>query len=195
MLAVIAEVHRVTRPDATLLWNVERPQPLPLRELVRSFALEGWQQQHSPIASAAGYLLFAKQARFHWQPPAAFRRVRTRRAVSLSTGAVWWVRRPSCIPADGRRGAEGWGRLERLMLAASTRTACGTCGQPRPTDRDAAGRGAVRAACGHINPDGRCLIIDPYHQPGSRLARIAVRHGRSFLGIQSAAERREVDER
>lgn len=173
LLAVVSELARVSRPDATLLWSIEPPQPMPLRRLALAFTLaSGWQLQKNELASRSGYLLFAKQSRFHWQPAPAQPPLRLRTA-----GA----RRAWCIPAQQDATRQ---QLERLLLAATTRVACGACGAPWT-------RGAVRARdgmpmrCGHRNPHGHSLVIDPFHTPTSLLSALAISHGRGYLGIQT----------
>lgn len=184
VLAVVGQLRRVTRPDATLLWDIERPVPCSLRSLAVCFALVGWQLQRSALASSSGFLLFAKQPRFFWQLASAGGLPRSGRAVCGTDGPLRCARRPWCIPAGSTRTA---GRVQRLMLAGSAPAACGACGTPRPATRgdDPQRRSLTLAACGHINPHGRCLVIDPFQQPGSPLADLAVRHGRAYLGIQN----------
>jgi hypothetical protein len=180
LFEVLVELARVTRTDATLLWNVERDQPLPLRELAWEFLFAGWHLQKSEMAARNGHLLFAKRPRFHWQPD---RQPRPSRITAVQT------RRPWCIPAQDDTARQ---RLERLLLAATSRSACGACGTPR-TRGAVSGRPGVAARCGHRDPQGRCLVIDPFHLPGSPLAALAVSHGRSYLGL--LAPLRAVPER
>jgi hypothetical protein len=169
-LPVIFELARVTRPDATLLWDIDCEQQVPLRRLVLAFALAGWQLQKSELACRCGHLLFAKQPGFYWRPAREPRPL----AVRAAGG-----RRPWCIPAQDEPCRR---RLERLLLAATTRSACGACGAPRPRPPRAA-RPGIPAACGHLDRQGRCLLIDPFHMPASPMAGVAVTHGRSYLGV------------
>lgn len=176
LIAVVGELARVSRPDATLLWSVQVQQPMPLRQLALAFMRAGsWQTQKSELAARSGYLLFAKQPRFYWQPVPAPRPLRLRTA-----GA----RRAWCIPAQQDLARQ---RLQTLLLAATSRIACGACGAPwtRDTIRS---RDSVAMRCGHRNAQGRSLLIDPFHTPSSLLAGLAVSHGRSYLGIQAASQ-------
>jgi hypothetical protein len=171
LIAVVGELGRITRPDGTLLWNIERPQPRPLRTLVYAFAMAGgWQLRKSELASRCGYLLFSKQPHIYWQPQ---RTLPPSHPVSLRAGRRAW-----CVPGPGSLARQ---RLERLLLAATSRRACGACGAPRARRA----RPGLVAPCGHLHAQGRCLVIDPFQMPGSVLAGVAVAHGRSYLGIQT----------
>lgn len=176
LTCVVGELARVSRADATLLWNIEARQPMPLRRLALAFMLAGgWQQQQSKLASRSGYLLFAKQPQFYWQPQPSLSS-----SSLLLRGEGFHGRRAWCVPARQDLARQ---RLERLVLAASTRLACGACGEPW-TRRAVQSREGVPLRCGHRNPAGRCLVIDPFQRPGSVLPGLTLSHGRSYLGIQ-----------
>lgn len=171
LLKVVGELARVSRPNGTLLWNTAPEQPLPLRQLTWVFLLAGgWHLRKSDLAARCGYLLFSKQPQYHWQPQRPVRPLRVRTA-----GA----RRAWCIPAEDDRQRL---RLQRLLLAATTQIACGACGAPWSRTTQRARRG-VPMRCGHQNPHGRCLVIDPFHVPDSPLPGIALAQRRSYLGI------------
>ena len=174
LVAVVGELGRVTRADATLLWNIEASQPRPLRTLVCAFAVAGgWQLCKSELASRCGYLLFSKQPDFYWQPQRTLPQIR---AGSLGSGRRAW-----CVPGPGSLARQ---RVERLLLAATSRRACGACGAPRARQARRA-RPGLLAPCGHLHAQGRCLVIDPFQMPGSVLPGVAVAHDRSYLGIQA----------
>jgi hypothetical protein len=204
LTAVLRELHRVIRPDGTLLWNIERPQPLPLRSLVGRFLIYGWVVRQSPLASSNGHLLFAKAGSgsyCYWKPDVKpVWALRSREAGCGAPCRVWWQRRAACViasPRDDSADRRSERMLERLLLAATARTACAACGtpfsyRPRGCGAPSASGAPGLAGCGHLDPRGRCLVIDPYRQPRSPLAAIAARHGRSYLGIQApASETRE----
>ena len=195
MLAVLGQLHRITRPDGTLLWDINVAQPQPLRRLVLSFTILGWSLQHSPIAAAAGYLLFTKQQTgSYWHPHTPNVRLTAagRRPSACPRPTLGRARRPWCIPASGWPSRQQR-RLEWVLLAATGPCACGACGTPwvcSGSRRHEHGP-LLSPGCMHRNPAGRCLVLDPYHQPDSPLAMTAVRYGRSYLGIQPPAEEDE----
>jgi hypothetical protein len=80
--------------------------------------------------------------------------------------------------------------FKRCVLAGSAFIACGVCGAPyRPVRSGERGAGIRRPTCPHENPDGRCLVLDPFYDPRSGTGEVAVGIGRSFLGIVPTGKR------
>ena len=183
-LAVLGEVRRVLRHDGTLWLLCQRKQPL-LAALCdqdwRPQPTPEWSRQLAPRWGASSVLLLLSKERryFHEQlapaPPG-----------------------PAVCVSRQRRRAEGClcGReqhvalLRRCILAGSAPLACGICGAPfgRARPRSPA-TGTRQPTCGHNDPAGRCLLLDPFCSPAAATAELAQRHGRSFLGITSGADR------
>ncbi len=176
---LFTELRRVLRDDGTF-WLLCADKHLP--DVV---AQHGWMPVRvnwaTPLrvdpAGRARLHLFVKESRHHNNTRTAqlFLAPRTRAAFACATG-----RRRCCAWSPEHRG-----ELMRLcILAGSSRTACGVCGAPYT--RTAHGR---RPTCGHRDPAGRCLVLDPFYHPGSGTHEIAERYGRAFLGI-TAGERK-----
>ncbi len=190
-LVVLAEVRRVLRDDGTLWLRHRGSETLltGLREL-------GWVRRPLPGGvsaltnggdAAERLFLFTKTTgRYHYrsQPFA-----RAHRPHSIGVGANARARRGECCADEAP-----WRRRElirRCVLAGSSRVACGACGTPyQPTLPGALTPGAHRPACAHHNPQGHCLVLDPFYKPHSATAEIAYTHGRSFLGITTTGEDR-----
>ena len=177
--ALFTQLHRVLRDDGTLwLLCAENGLPGVLEQ-------QGWMPRPvdwaTPLqvdpAGRARLHLFVKQPRYHYNPQTAqlFPPARAQAALAWAAG-----RRGCCAWSPGQRRA-----LIRLcILAASSKTACGACGAPYT--RTTHGR---RATCAHHNPTGRCLVLDPFYQPGARTHETAERYGRAFLGITTGERR------
>ncbi len=187
-LVVLAEARRVLRHDGTLwLWHRGNETLLTgLREL-------GW--VHRPIPAGESALshqdkrerlfLFTKTTGRYYYRGHPF--TRAHRPQSVGAGASARARRAGrCI------GEAPWHSRElirRCVLAGSSRVACGACGTPyRPSSPGALTSGAHRPGCAHHNPQGHCLVLDPFYQPHTGTAEIAHAQGRSFLGITTEEE-------
>jgi hypothetical protein len=171
--ALFTQLHRVLRDDGTF-WLLCADKHLP-----HALAQRGWIARRvnwaTPLrvdpAGRARLHLFVKQPRYHYNTPTAqlYLAPRTQPASGYRTG---------------RRHGNAWNPAHRrelirlCILAGSSRTACGVCGAPYT--RTAHGR---RPMCAHRDPAGRCLVLDPFHHPGSGTREIAERCRRAFLGI------------
>jgi len=187
-LAILAQAHRVLREDGTL-WLLAHRHEQSLRHglLGLGFARRPTPAWASILGHANGtpwcLLLFAKSERCFYDerlfaapgPPA--------RAVC-----------PGCCSRQARRAQPcGYDHeryrllVKRCVLAGSALIACGACGAPytpaRPTERH---HGIRRPTCAHENPDGRCLVLDPFYDPRTGTAELIAAAGRSFLGITPA---------
>ncbi len=190
-LAILAEARRVLRDDGTL-WVLAAPDQPSLAAELRA---EGWTRQSSPAwgtqrGAAMRLLLFTKGDRYFYDA-----RTIAARAASpsrLCVRASCCARRAqTCLPA---REHERWLALvKRCILTGSSLLACGECGAPyRRTRPGENAPGIRRPTCPHHNPDGRCLVLDPFYDPaGVPTAEAALRIGRSFLGITDPASRGE----
>jgi hypothetical protein len=187
-LVVLAEAHRVLRCDGTLwLWHRGSETLLTgLREL-------GWVRRPLPAGeSALAYrgererlFLFTKTTGRYYFRGHPF--ARAHRSQSAGVGASARARR-----AEHCANEALWRRrdlIRRCVLAGSCRIACGACGTPyRVTLPSSLTPGAHRPSCAHHNPQGHCLVLDPFYQPHTATAEIAHALARSFLGITTEEE-------
>jgi hypothetical protein len=182
-LAVLAEVHRVLRPDGTLWLITESGE-----RLEGGLHACGFELQPSPAWASARLLegeprvrlaLLSKGPRYYLDArggfPASTPSTRTRPPASAQLG------RAECRGLDRAQRRK---LIRRCILAGSSRVACGACGAPfwraQPT-------------CAHHDPGGSCLVLDPFYSERSvASAEIARRHGRSFLGVSAAASPTEA---
>jgi hypothetical protein len=189
-LVVLAEARRVLRNDGTLwLWHRGSETLLTgLREL-------GWVRRPLPAGASAltnnrgaaeRLFLFTKTTGRYYYRSQPFAKAH-RHSQSVEVGASAQARR-----AERCTHETSWRRRElirRCLLAGSSRVACGACGTPyRPTPPDVLTSGAHRPGCAHHNPQGHCLVLDPFYKPHTGTGEIAYAYGRSFLGITSTGE-------
>jgi hypothetical protein len=171
---LFGELHRALRDDGTL-WLLFSDRHLPA-----ALIDGGWMPRPidwgTPLrvdpAGRARLRLFVKQERFHYSTRTAelFLAQRTRAAFAVAFG-----RRRSCVWSPEHRD-----ELMRLCVLASTsRIACGVCATAYVRTR----RGESLPACTHDDPNGSCLVLDPFYHPGAHIRGIATRRGRTFLGI------------
>lgn len=182
-LAVLLEIHRVLRDDGTL-WLLSQQD----KEFLNALAGQGWMRQSLPtfmrtsaescdpllrlmlLTKRRTYFcrchLFYRHMRSPWQQRTARSRL-TRRSEQCT-----------------RKHESSRELVRRCVLAGTSILACGACGAPyrqaRPGEHPP---GIRRPTCIHHNPEGRCLVLDPFYQPQNGTAEIADRYGRSFLGI------------
>jgi hypothetical protein len=190
-LAILAEVRRVLRDDGTL-WVFLQPDELPLTAELHA---AGWTQQPSPTWAAPligerppaiRLFLFTKERRYFYD--ASMIGARSRPPSPFCVSASRQVRRAqSCLPA--REHEHRLQLVKQCVLAGSSLLACGECGAPyRRTRPGENARGIRRPTCPHNNPDGRCLVLDPFYDPaGIATAEAALCSGRSFLAIANPA--------
>ncbi len=182
-LAVLAEVRRVCREDGTL-WLLHRPGE-PLLDALRE---QGWILQRPPAwarplvlgcNAALRVSLLSKKRRYFYNAHTAAAHTRPQRRSCPSTSRrARHVQR--CALAREQDPQLVW----RCVLAGSSPLACGACGAPYRRARPGeSAPGIRRPTCTHNNPDGRCLVLDPFYEPGTPTAEAAHRNGRSFLGI------------
>lgn len=183
-LAVLDEVRRVLREDGTLWLLVGRDGPS-----LNALYEQGWTHQPLPPWSTrlvrgwcppVRLLLLTKQRRYFYDDLALDYRVTQR--LSWPTSPRQARRPQGCgVVRERERRLQ---LVRRCILAGSSMLACGVCGAPyrraRPGEREGAMR---RPTCSHKNPDGRCLVLDPFCGPGAATTEAAHCSGRSFLGI------------
>jgi DNA modification methylase len=75
---------------------------------------------------------------------------------------------------------------EPCVLASSSPAACRTCGKPYKRTGE-----GLSPDCAHREPGGCCLVLDPFCGSGTT-GLVALRHGRSFLGIELGAHYAQV---
>jgi hypothetical protein len=186
-LAVLGQVRRVLREDGTLWLLIGRGGP-PLDAIHE----QGWIHQPLPPWSArlvrswcpsGRLLLLAKQRRYFYNDLALDYRVTQR--LSWPTSPRQTHRLHDCgFMHERERRLQ---LVRRCILAGSSMLACGTCGAPYRRARSGELEGVIRRpTCSHKNPEGRCLVLDPFSGPGSATAEAALCGGRSFLGITPA---------
>ena len=180
---LFTELRRVLRDDGTL-WLLCHDKHLPV-ELAR----QGWLPRSvdwaTPLrvdpAGRARLHLLVKQPCYYYNSQAAelFLKPRTRTVIDRVTS-----RRYGCAWSPEHRR-----ELMRLcILAGSSRIACGACGAPYARAHHDERPGGRRPTCTHENPDGRCLVLDPFYHPRAGTHEIADHYGRGFLGITSRTE-------
>jgi hypothetical protein len=186
-LAILAEVRRVLRDDGTL-WLLLHPGPL-LEDLRDA----GWRQQSTPRwatrlsvcggGPAARPFLLTQERRYFYDADTIGAHPRS----LFCVGASREVRRAqSCLSA--REHEYRLQLVKRCILAGSSPLACDQCGAPYRRARPGERATSLRLpTCPHNNPDGRCLILDPFYRPGVPTAEAALCTGRSFLGIEDIA--------
>ncbi len=176
-LAIFAEVHRVLREDGTL-WLLHRPG----ERLPDALQDQGWIRQRPPAWArplmlghdAPRVSLLSKGRRYFYNAVAGLQR----RSCPSTTCQAQCVER--CAVAHEHDPQ----LLMRCVLAGSSPVACGVCGAPYRRPRPGEGAtGIRRPTCPHNNPEGRCLVLDPFYRLGAATAEAAYRTGRSFLGI------------
>jgi hypothetical protein len=182
-LAVLAEVHRVLREDGTL-WLLRHPGE-PLLDALRK---QGWILQRPPVWARPLVLgcnaplrpsLLTRQARYFYNAHAAVPHARPQGHSRPSTS-----RRARHVQRCGLARGQDPRLVWRCVLAGSSPVACGACGAPYRRARPGESTSGVRRpTCPHNNPEGRCLVLDPFYKPGAPAAEAAHRNGRSFLGI------------
>jgi hypothetical protein len=175
---LFAELRRVLRDDGTL-WLLCGDSRLPV-ELAR----HGWMLRSvdwgRPLrvdpAGRAHLHLLVKQPRYYYNTAAAdlFRGPRTRAVIARGSG-----RQRCCVWSPEHRRE----LLRLCILAGSSRIACGACGAPYARTRHGDQPVVRRPTCAHENPEGRCLVLDPFYHPRAGTHETASRYGRSFLGI------------
>jgi hypothetical protein len=186
-LAILAESRRVLRDDGTL-WLFTAPAESYLEDLRE----EGWQLQTTPVWArplaaygrpALRLFLLSKQSRYFYDTST----IGAYPAPSLWVSGSCRVRRiQSCVPA--REHERGLRLVKRCVMAGSSLLACGECGAPYRRARPGESAPGLRhPTCSHNNPDGRCLVLDPFYRPGLPSAEAALCSGRSFLGITDTA--------
>jgi hypothetical protein len=163
-IAVLAEVHRVLRPDGTL-WLITESE----ERLEGGLRACGFELRLALLSKGPRYYLDARGFR------ASTPSTRTRPPASAQLG------RAECRGLDHAQRRK---LIRRCILAGSSRVACGACGAPfwraQPT-------------CAHHDPGGSCLVLDPFYgERSAASAEIARRHGRSFLGVSAAASLTEA---
>ncbi len=187
-LAVLSEVHRVLREDGTL-WLLLHPGGA----LLDALREQSWIPQRPPAWATPLMIgcntplrlsLLSKDARYFYEDHTPAGHIRLQRR-SCSNAGSQARRTQGC-----NYGPERLRRLvKRCVLAGSSLVACGACGAPYrrtlPGERAPGGR---RPTCPHNNPEGRCLVLDPFYHPANCAARAAHCNGRSFLGITSHTE-------
>lgn len=193
VLAILTEVRRVLREDATL-WLLAPPSEQP--SLATALQARGFTQHATPAwarslttprcAPATGLLLFSKQARcFHQQRLSAVQR---RPVFMCAGGSSRHVQR--CTVALARE--RDLRLVKQCVLAGSARVACGACGAPyRPARSVRLTHGLAEPSCQHNNPQGCCLVLDPFYEPNLPTALAALSTGRSFLGIKDTTNPRQ----
>lgn len=189
-LAILTEASRVLRDDSTL-FALLAPDQLPL---ANQLCAEGWTAQPAPAwatrrtacerGGTRRLFLFTKERRYFYNAQAAGGCPSPQRASYLNVGRQARVQ-------DCRLACEREQRLQlvkRCILAGSSLLACGECGAPYRRARPGeSAPGARRPTCPHNNPGGRCLVLDPFYDPGVPTAQAALCTGRSFLGITNPA--------
>jgi hypothetical protein len=181
-IAVLAEVHRVLRPDGTL-WLITESE----ERLEGGLRACGFELQPSPAWASGRPLEGEPRVRLALlsKGPRYYLDARGFRASTPSTRT-----RPPASAQLGRAECRGLDHaqrrklIRRCILAGSSRVACGACGAPfwraQPT-------------CAHHDPGGSCLVLDPFYgERSAASAEIARRHGRSFLGVSAAASLTEA---
>lgn len=187
-LAILTEMRRVLRDDGTL-WLLH-PSASPLLADIHD---AGWISRRTP----------------HWTRPHTSNGIPTNTRLSLLTKHAGWYfydahtsigrARSQRPPRPGvsrqarraqtcyfTRDHEQRLRLtRRCVMSGSSPLACGECGAPYERAHPGASvEGPRYPTCPHNNPDGRCLILDPFYRPANlTTATVALCTGRSFLGI------------
>jgi hypothetical protein len=175
-LAILAETHRVLRRDGAL-WLF-----LPNEGLRDALHGLGWVEQRLPSWAAptatrrSGVrplaLLTPEESYFHRstsfapQTPRAFRPRRP-----------GWYTEPAEQGRDAIRGLAG-----RFVLTTTAQLACGACGQPYRRGPNC----GKSIECGHHDPTGRCLVLDPFYRASNGTLEAADRNRRHFLGVVDA---------
>ncbi len=186
-LAVLGEVHRVLREDGTLWLLLGRDEPS-LAELRE----QGWTCQPLPLWGTSlvhGWcpprrlLLLTTGHQYFYEDHALEGHIGPQSRLCLSTSRQ--TRRvQGCAFAPERRLQ----LVKRCILVGSSLLSCGVCGAPyrraRPSERVG---GIRRPTCRHNDPEGSCLVLDPFCGPGALTAEAARRTGRNFLGITTRA--------
>ncbi len=186
-LAILAEVRRVLRDDGTL-WLSLGPGELCLDDLQD----EGWLAQSTPRWArrltacgrpATGLFLLAAERRYFYDAHTIDPHSRP----SSCLGASRQTRRTqNRVPVRDRE--RSLRLLRRCVMAGSSPLACGECGTPyRRTRPKVNALGGRHPTCPHHNPDGRCLVLDPFYHPMFPTAEAALCAGRNFLGIEDTA--------
>jgi hypothetical protein len=188
-LEILAETRRVCREDGTL-WLLAPPAE---QQLLASVQAQGWKWQRTPAWARAltthrrrdltiGLFLFSKRTEcFHDTQTTGARRP----ASSVRCCAVERTRSRNVQRCAFALEQERDLRLvRRCVIAGSSPVACGVCGAPYRRTQPGESTLAIRCpTCSHNDPGGRCLVLDPFYEPGLPTAQAAVCARRSFLGI------------
>lgn len=190
-LAVLGEVQRVLRRDGTLwlLLGQDEPPSAALHE-------QGWIRQPLPPwgtplmrgwCPSLRLLLLTKERQYFYDDGTLGGHTRAPRLPCLN--APRQTRRASgCVFVRERRLQ----LVKRCILAGSSLLACGVCGAPYRRARPGESEGGIRRpTCRHNDPEGRCLVLDPFCGSGAATADAAHCSGRSFLGITPAVGMRD----
>ncbi len=198
LLMLLGELHRVLRNDGTL-W-ITFPRLAAPTERLRVVERAGWlfpteyrQAESNPyrcLTRRGGSVrLCAKQLAFHYNPQRPLARTGYRFSTQLCAGRLCSgtcrpARRPWCIPV-GETEALTPQVIEWCIRSSTSPRACEVCGAawkrwPGATTPE---RG-WQPGCRHGKGLSRCLVLDPFCGLG-QVGALAVRHGRSFLGVES----------
>jgi hypothetical protein len=198
LLVLLGELHRVLRDDGTL-WITFPRLAAPIERL-RLVEQAGWllPAEHRQATSnpygcvtrcGGSVTLCAKRLAFHFNPrrPLAgtgYRFPSQSCAGRRSHRTSRPTRRPWCIPV-GAEGALTPDVIEWCIRLSTSPRACEVCGAawrrwPGATTPDR----RWRPGCWHGKGRGRCLVLDPFCGLG-QVGVLAVRDGRSFLGVES----------
>jgi hypothetical protein len=193
LLRILADVHRVLRDDGTLWLSLQgRGHSSQLAELI---GVLGWRiVDTKSIPNAPGVLiragvrLLSKQPAFHFNLRRQLARNRHCFTQSCAgrrrSGACPPTRRPWCIPAGStdRLTPEV---IEWCIRTSTSPRACEVCGAAwRRWPGATTSEPRWLPACRHGKGRGRCIVLDPFCGLG-QVGVLAVRDGRSFLGVES----------
>lgn len=199
VLAVLADVHRVLRPDGTLWLALTRSGNT--HELWKALEEDGRWLRPLPASTAPRrMLLLAKQPTFLFRPRTPV--PRSLSAPSALSECCLSAQRPRfgcracpaprrtwCLLSTSAAGTPSRKVVDWCVSASTVSRACEACGAPcRPLVRR--GERQWRSTCAHKGGRGRCLVIDPFCAT-AETGIVAVHRGRHYLGItptQASAE-------
>jgi hypothetical protein len=186
-LAILTEVRRVLRNDGTLWIFLASDELLLTTELHHA----GFTQQSSPDWATTSckrawtrrLFLFTKTS-WYFDDTHTTCGARNGSPSPPCVNANRQDRRAqTCLPA--REHEHSLRLVKRCILAGSSLVACGECGAPYTRTRSQkSAPGPRHPTCQHNNPNGCCLVLDPFYDP-TRIptAEAALCTRRSFLGI------------